>query len=115
MKKALLFLMMACCVFGLSVDDSHAQEEEHQDGGTSECIASWDPFCPRGTPTEEGGGGGDYPSDCYFCEMTPTGEKCSQVAEGSTGRTDCSNIWEGTDPVWCETSAAFCENITVTG
>ena len=60
-----------CCMFSLSVDTTYAQdpEEEHQGGG-SDCIASWDPFCPRGTPTEEDDPAPDTgdAEDCYICE-----------------------------------------------
>jgi hypothetical protein len=111
MNKAMLStvaLLMCMIAF-----NAHAFEEWNDTDEPSDCLADWDPFCPQGSPGS--GGGGDYPSPCYYCEMTTTGGKCSQVPEGSTGKTDCSNVYEGTDPVWCETSGnTFCENISVT-
>lgn len=112
MIRALIAALALC--LGVVTLSAGAIEEEHQTDPTSDCLAVWDPFCPQGTPWEESGGGDDYPSGCKHCEATATGDKCSQVAEGMTGRTNCSHIYEGEDPVWCETSGQFCENITVT-
>ena len=109
MKKGLLCsVALVVCMTALN---AHAFEEWNDTDEPSDCIANWDPFCPQGSP---GGGGGDYPSLCYYCEMTPTGGKCSQVAEGQTGRQNCTNTYFEMDPIFCEASGTFCENISVT-
>lgn len=92
-----------------------AMEEEHDTQPPTDCVAEWDPFCPQGTPSEDDWPYDDtYPNPCVYCELTPTGGKCSQVAEGQTGRHNCTTTWIGTDPVYCTTSGEFCENISVT-
>lgn len=118
MRKTLFMLMMVCCLFSLSVDVAHAQdpEEEHQNDGSNDCIASWDPFCPRGTPTEEddpASGTGDA-EDCYICESGYiAGIGNAQVcmdAGSQSGRTVCDDGWFYS---YCDLSGAFCDNITV--
>ena len=111
MKRVVFALAVLYTCFGLVSPAGAQPQEEHQPYEPPECIADWDPFCPQGTP---GGGDSDYPQWCFKCELTTTGEKCVQTAEGETGREDCTTVWEGADPISCSTSGTFCENITIT-
>jgi hypothetical protein len=116
MKTILFALMTVCCLCSLAVGPTYAQEEEFQGGGSGDCIASWDPFCPQGTPWEESDpapGTGD-PGDCYVCEtgyIVGVGNAQVCVSAGSTGRTVCD---DGLLYSYCDLSGAFCDSVTVT-
>lgn len=116
MKKLLTLSLVVCCLLSFSLAPTLAQEEEFQDGGPGDCIASWDPFCPQGTPWEESdpapGTGG--PEDCYTCEtgyIAGLGNAQVCVSAGSTGRTVCD---DGLLYSYCDLSGAFCDSVTVT-
>lgn len=99
MKKNYLIVFLAfICLSSIAAGATHAQQEEHQDDGSSDCIATWDPFCPRGTPTEGGGGGGDT-SYCDTCEWIPEGP------DGEPARFVCAPNTAGC----CEGALAGCE------
>lgn len=74
-----------------------------EDPGDS-CLGSDDPFCDF---TDRDG---DYPSWCFVCSEEMT---CIMQDEGKTGRTSCTAVTEGTEPVDCWTYDNFCENVTV--
>lgn len=112
MKRFLIAaLVMVMC--GSIVVVAEAIEEKHDTDPSSDCIATWDPFCPLGTPT--GGGDDSYPGACQDCLPNSNGDlRCAQVAEGQTGRHSCTTTWYETTPISCTASGEFCENISVT-
>jgi hypothetical protein len=114
MAKRTVSVAILCVVLGTAFQSSGRIEEEHQPDDTSDCIASWDPFCPAGTPTENGDDEDDWQTYCMECKWVENGPRCRQVAQGQTGREGCTVVWVELVPTSCKTHDAFCENITIT-
>lgn len=98
LKSELVWIPLVTCCLLLLTTSAFAQEEEHQDGGPGDCIATWDPFCPRGTPSggEGGGGGTNICSTCEWIPEGPNGQPAEWICAVSNG--PC-----------CESTLAYCE------
>jgi hypothetical protein len=113
MRKLIWAAFAVCLICSSPVyAQDNPPEEEHQPDETSDCLASWDPFCPRSTPGSDDDVY-DYPSWCFKCEWIDNEHRCRQVAEGTTGRDGCKVTYWETTAISCTLEGSFCENITV--
>lgn len=105
---------------GMVLEDPEGNELFEQDAGFPDCMGPEDPFCPREPGSgDDSGSGTDYPY-CMKCEtkcnsLGECGPGCDQVEEGETGRTSCTERYEGSRLVFCDAFNNFCERITVRG
>lgn len=104
-----VFLLMAIAVVcSWTVGSAEAQDILNPDNNTPDCIATWDPFCPRGTGSD-GGGGGGTPFICQYCKFTRDFTyQCASVAVGDTGMSECTNSSDGLN---CTLSGISCGSV----
>lgn len=106
-KHFLVATLMICLFACLGASAQDGPTEEHDDDGTSDCLADWDPFCPTSTPS--GGTWENTTGGCYECVYIPEGPDgqpseyvCSVTGDTNTGApTRCSDYEWG-----CEMSGS---------
>lgn len=102
------------------LEDPEGDKLFEQDPDFPECLGPEDPFCPTGPGSGEGGSGGSDDPFCMKCERTCDsagicGPTCEQVDYEESGRTSCTERYDGSRPVYCEAFGNFCEKIRIGG